>query len=403
MRLTVLVIDRAPPMNPAQGNELIARNLFPLLRIDHRLILVAPVVAGEEVTARVGLEGLFDIVRLVPRAKRMPSLRGWFEPFVARLGVRLRGPLDSDAAARFRREIREVLATESIDVVHVRQLPMSSYAADLGSTPRLLELVDSETLAARRELAGTLRATIRRRIARVIERQAIRPFPIVTAVAAADAAALRSLAAGGRVEVIPNGVDAARFRPLTDMAVRPGSVVFVGAMSFPPNVAAVHWFVAEVLPRLRAIRPDVSLTIVGRDPLDSIAALAADPAITVTGAVDDVRPYLARAAAVVAPMVSGSGIKNKVLEAMAMQRPVVATPLAVEGLTVQAGRDLLVADGPVAFAAAVASFLADPAQATSIGAAGRALVEATYTWEACAARYAAIYEELASAGREAGS
>jgi glycosyltransferase involved in cell wall biosynthesis len=99
-------------------------------------------------------------------------------------------------------------------------------------------------------------------------------------------------------------------------------------------------------------------------------------------------------------MVSGSGIKNKILEAMAMQRPVVATSLAAEGLAAAPGRDLVVADGAAAFAAAVAALLADPDRAASIAAAGRALVETRYTWEACAAAYAALYAELA--GRTGG-
>jgi glycosyltransferase involved in cell wall biosynthesis len=395
VRLNVLVIDRAPPVNASQGNELIARSVFPLLRQGHRLTLVAPVVAGQEAAARATIDGLFDRVHLVPRAGRLPSLAGWLEATVSRRRIPTGGRVDTAAARHLSAEIRRVLASEAIDVVHVRQLPMAAYASDLGPTPRLLELIDAETLASARDRAGTLRARIRGRVARAIERRAVRPFPIVTVVADPDAAALRHLVPGTRVEVIPNGVDAGRFQPRTELMPIRGSVVFVGAMSFPPNVAAVSWFVAEVLPHLRAVRPDVTVTIVGRDPDPTVVALAADPTVTVTGSVDDVRPFLARAAVVVAPMVSGSGIKNKILEAMAMQRPVVATSLAAEGVAATPGRDLLVADGAPAFAAAVESLLADPGLAASIAAAGRALVETRYTWEACAAAYAALYAELA--------
>jgi glycosyltransferase involved in cell wall biosynthesis len=395
VRLSVLVIDRAPPVNASQGNELIARSVFPLLRESHRLTLVAPVVAGQEAAARAAIDGLFDRAHLVPRAGRLPSLAGWLEATASRRRIPTGGRVDTAAARHLSAEIRRVLASEAIDVVHVRQLPMAAYAPDLGRTPRLLELIDAETLASSRDRVGTLRARIRGRVARAIERRAVRPFPVVTVVADPDAAALRHLAPGTRVEVIPNGVDAGRFQPRPDLTPIPDSIVFVGAMSFPPNVAAVSWFVAEVLPHLRAVRPDVTVTIVGRDPDPTVVALAADPAVTVTGSVDDVRPFLARAAVVVAPMVSGSGIKNKILEAMAMQRPVVATSLAAEGVVATPGRDLLVADGAPAFAAAVESLLADPGRAASIAAAGRALVETRYTWEACAAAYAALYAELA--------
>ena len=395
VRLNVLVIDRAPPVSASQGNELIARSVFPLLRDGHRLTLVAPVVAGQEAAARTAIEGLFDIVHLVPRARRLPSLAGWLEATLSRR-ISLGGRLDTRAARRLSAEIRRILATEDIDVVHVRQLPMAAYAGDLGQTPRLLELIDAETLASARDRAGTVRSAIRGRVARAIERRTVRPFPVVTVVADPDAVALRRLVPGTRVEVVPNGVDAGRVRPQPELTATPGSIVFVGAMSFPPNVEAMRWFVADVLPALRAARPDVTVTIVGRDPDPTVLALAGDPAVTVTGAVDDVRPFLARAAVVIAPMVSGSGIKNKILEAMAMQRPVVATSLAAEGLAAVPGRDIVVADGATAFAAAVAALLGDPDRAASIAAAGRALVETRYTWEACAAAYAALYAELAA-------
>ncbi len=396
MRLNVLVIDRAPPLSAVQGSELIARNVFPLLRAGHHLTLVAPAEAGEQAAARSALAEMFDEVRLIPRAHRPTALVGWLEPQLARRGVRTRGRLDSAGAARVSRTIRDVLAEGRIDVVHVRQLPMAGYATDVGTLPRLLELIDAETLATRRDPRRGIRAGVRRMVATAIERRAIRSYPIVTVVAEADAAALRASRPGLRVEVVPNGVDATRFQPRPDTTIVGDSVVFVGAMSFPPNVAAVRWFVEAVLPRLRDLRPGVTFTIVGRDPTEAVRALAADPAVTVTGSVDDVRPWLAGSAVVVAPMRSGSGIKNKILEAMAMGRPVVATAMAAEGLAGQAGRDLLVADGSDEFAQAVAELLADDARAASIAAAGRALVESTYTWQACADRYAALYRELAA-------
>lgn len=140
--MSVLVIDRAPPISDSQGNELIARQVFRRLRRDHRLILVAPVTAGEEDAARDAIAGLFDEVHLVPRPTRMASLRGWLEGTVAHTGLPLAGRVDGGAASDLAAEIRRVVATGSIDVAHVRQLPMSAYRSDLGSTPGLLELVD---------------------------------------------------------------------------------------------------------------------------------------------------------------------------------------------------------------------------------------------------------------------
>jgi glycosyltransferase involved in cell wall biosynthesis len=397
--LNVLVIDRSPPLSSSQGTELIGRELFPRLRRSHRLTLVAPVLVGQEDAGRALLADTFDAVHLLPRRRKVSSLQGALEPGLGRLRVPARGGLDPGAATRLGAAIRSILAAERFDLVHVRLLPMASYAPDLGPLPRLLELVDSETLGAARVTSGSRRADLRRRMARLIERRAIRSFPVITVVAEADAAAIRRLAPGRRVEVIPNGVDADRFRPIPGVAAAADTVAFVGAMSFPPNVAAVEWFAERVLPLIRAARPGVRFVVAGRDPAPAVLALARDPAIKVTGAVDDVRPYLAEATVVLAPMVSGSGIKNKVLEALAMARPVVTTPLGVEGVAAEPGVHLLVADGPDAFAGAVLGLLADPDQAAMMGGQGRLLVERLYTWDACADSYANLYAELAGSAR----
>ena len=395
MALNVLVIDRSPPVTPTQGNELIARNVFPLLRGRHRLTLVAP-ANGDLAALGSAIDGLFDEVHLVPRPGRLAALGGWVEGTLAgRPGVPAVAGLQPRPAAALADAVRQIIATGRIDVVHVRQLPMAGYGRFTRGTPRLLELIDAETLATTRDPATGWKGRVRRRLAPAIERRAMRGYGVVTAVAEPDAGALRRLGPTGRVEVVPNGVDLDVFRPIEGAPRDPAEVVFVGAMSFGPNIAAARWFALEVMPRLRGLCPEAHFTIVGRDPDPPVLALAG-AAVTVTGRVDDVRPYLARAAVVVAPLVSGSGIKNKVLEALAMQRPVVAASLAVEGLAADVGRDLVVADGPHGVARAVADLLADEPRADAVAAAGRQLVERRYSWRAAADRYAALYAELAA-------
>ena len=202
-----------------------------------------------------------------------------------------------------------------------------------------------------------------------------------------------------KVFVIPNGVDLDRFGPLPSVSPEPDLLVFVGAMSFAPNVVAMQFFCREVLPRVRAVRPDAKLLIVGRDPGPAVRSLHAPGQVEVVGEVRDVRPYLARAAVFVAPILSGSGIKNKVLEAFAAGRAVAATPLAVEGLPVTDGVEARVATGAEALADAVTELLSDPVDTARIGANARRLVERRYTWDACAAEYERLYGELADIGR----
>jgi sugar transferase (PEP-CTERM/EpsH1 system associated) len=206
-------------------------------------------------------------------------------------------------------------------------------------------------------------------------------------VSEAEAALFRSRT-GLAAMAVNNGVDLGFYDPAgswpTVDAPRP-LVVFTGQMDYAPNVDAVRWFAAEVLPRL----DDATFAIVGRNPAPEVQRLAG-PRILVTGAVPDVRPWLAAAGVVAAPLRIARGVQNKVLEAMAMARPVVASPAAFEGIEAEPGRDLLVADGAEAQAAAIAGLLAHPARARALGEAGRARVETAYRWDACLAPLAGL-------------
>lgn len=398
MHLRVLVIDRAPPLSRRQGNALIGIEVFSRLA-HHQLTLIAPATPSE-LEAAPRLNGIFQDIHLVPRSRWTPALAGSIEPVLA---GRLRSVpgLDLHAARALARRIHRVGADGHFDVVHVRQLPMAGYGPLIRGPRRLLELIDSETLGAERAQPATWRTRLRVRLAAIEERRAMAGFDVITTVANADATRLRDLAPTARVEVMPNGVDVARFRPNPEMRPSQSALVFVGAMSYGPNVAAMRYFTAEVMPIVHRTRPDARLTIVGRNPAPAVRALAS-PSIDVTGEVEDVRPYLSGASVFVAPMISGSGIKNKVLEAMAMACPVVATPLAVEGLPVRSGEHALVADTAPRFAAAVVRLLASAEERSRVGTAGRALVEERYTWDACAARYEGLYQELARPGGEPG-
>jgi sugar transferase (PEP-CTERM/EpsH1 system associated) len=184
------------------------------------------------------------------------------------------------------------------------------------------------------------------------------------------------------IHVIPNGVDLEYFEPSrpSGPGYIPNRIVFTGNMSYRPNVDAVQHLVTAVLPRVRREIPDVQLCIVGMDPAPAVRRLADEDRVVVTGRVDDVRPYFDSAAVAVAPLRVARGLQNKVLEAMAMRVPVVASPAAFEGISAEAGRDLLVAAGPKAFSRAVVSLLRDPAARERYAAAGRTCVETNHNW-----------------------
>ncbi len=195
-----------------------------------------------------------------------------------------------------------------------------------------------------------------------------------------------------KLHVVGNGIDTARFAPDGDFApLSPKErgagpmAVFTGQMDYPPNIAAVDDFARGSLPLLRDRYPNARFAIVGRAPTPAVRALGALPGVVVTGEVPDTRPWLAAADVVVAPLAIARGVQNKLLEAMAMARAVVASPAAAQGITVEQSRDLLVADGSVATADAVAALFDAPDRATAMGAAARARMIERYSWAAAMA------------------
>lgn len=314
---------------------------------------------------------------------------------------------------RLQRRVDEVLRTRPIQTVFCFSGPMAEYlfrSAQLpapgprlpgipasqvsggAARPRLvMDLVDVDSdkwkqYARRRhwplswvyELEGRLLAEYERRVAEA--------FDATTLVSLAEAAVFRSRTGlSDGIYSVGNGVDLDYFHPACRPpglpTSGPPSVVFCGAMDYFPNVDAVTWFANDVLPILQARIPRVGFSIVGARPTRQVLALES-ASVRVTGRVDDVRGYVSAAQLSVAPIRVARGIQNKVLEAMAMGRPVVATPAAFEGIEAQPGRDLVV-EAPDAqrFAQAVTELLEDPKRADELGRSARVLVEGRYRWE----------------------
>ena len=194
--------------------------------------------------------------------------------------------------------------------------------------------------------------------------------------------------------VVPNAVDVGFFRP-SGRCARPDplTLLFFGAVSYHPNTDGLLFFLREILPRVKARYPDVRLRIVGPSVPAEIAARAGD-GVEVVGLVDDIRPYLESATVIVVPLRIGGGTRFKILEAMAMGKPIVSTTIGAEGLDVRDGSEILLADKPDAFALQVGRLLDDAPLRDAMGAAGRALVERRYSWDASVARLEEFYGEL---------
>jgi len=193
--------------------------------------------------------------------------------------------------------------------------------------------------------------------------------------------------------VIPNGVDSEEFFP-EETVPQPNSLVFTASFTYPPNAEAMVFFCRDVLPRIRAAVPGTCLSIVGQRPGPEVEALGRLPGVEVTGRVPDVRPYLACAAVVVVPLRVGSGTRLKILEAMAMGRPIVSTSLGAEGLDIRPGHDLEIADDAASFAAATVALLRDPDRCVRLGTHARRTVIQRYSWSVVAERLDLLYRTL---------
>jgi len=227
------------------------------------------------------------------------------------------------------------------------------------------------------------------------ERDAARGAAVTMFSSTVDAALARRWVGGARVEVVSNGVDLDYFRPSVE-APEPGTLAFVGALDFPPNVDAVTHFARRVWPRLHARGSGRRLLLVGRRPVPAVKSLGAVSGVELAADVPDVRPYLSRAAGVVVPTRLGGGVKNKILEGCAACRPVIASPRALAGLSARVGVEVLGADKPDSWVHRVDCLLKKPAWAARVARAGHAWVRKAHRWSTLGDRLADI---LASAGR----
>jgi len=225
---------------------------------------------------------------------------------------------------------------------------------------------------------------------------ACRRADLTLSVSDADRDALQRLSPGSTLHTVPTGVDVAHFAP-AEVPERAFSLVYVGSMDWYPNEDAMHYFMEEILPRIRARVPETAVTVVGRNPSARLREAAAAANVHVTGTVDDVRPHVASAALFMVPLRVGGGTRLKIFEALAMAKAVVSTGIGAEGLPLVEEEHFVRADDPAGFAACAAALLRDPGRRKRLGQAGRRLVVERYAWQQVARDFGERCESLARA------
>ncbi len=305
-----------------------------------------------------------------------------------------------------REAIERILESERYDIIHF----VTPYLfPSLPTGTRVATVVDffGTSIGIRRELhtspgsVSRLKTRMRYRFAVRGERWVLGRVDVAFSVSNTNREYLAALAPGARIEVVPSGVDTEYFSPL-EISEEPARLAFVGDMSFRPNVEGALFLVREILPRLRAEGANVHVDLVGRSPLPAVVDLGKLEGVRVTGGVEDVRPYLSRAAVVVVPLLGGSGVRTKTLEAMAMGRAVVSTSMGVEGLEALRAGDVKVVDGQEAFARAVLELLASREERARMGRDARATVVEHYAWDASARTAERVYASIYADGSHRG-
>jgi sugar transferase (PEP-CTERM/EpsH1 system associated) len=226
---------------------------------------------------------------------------------------------------------------------------------------------------------------------RRFEREMCRRFDSVIAVSADDREQMKHEYGAEAVFDVPTGVDVEFFRPSNTVKLVPNSLVFTGSMDWLPNDDAIRYFTREIMPLIKKKVPDVTLTVVGRNPAPALVDLSKeDQSLIITGRVDDVRPYMENAAAYIVPLRIGGGTRLKIFEAMAMEKAIVSTTVGAEGLPLTNGVELLLADEPATFADAVVRVLTDNAYATELGQRAAAVVRENFGWRPVTERFISI-------------
>jgi len=384
----ILFLAHRVPFPPDRGDKIRSNHLL------RRIAEIAPVHVGAladdaaDMAQEHELAAIATSHCLVRRSAPLPLAA------LAALGQGVPVSLAAFASARLGRWVAQVLETRPIAAIFVFSGQMAQYVPPAFRGRVVMDFVDVDS-AKFEAYAQT--GALPRRLLYAREARLLRRFEEATArrvttslfITAEERALFESRLEQGAlpdVRALGNGIDTELFdpaavNPAPELAGEGPGIVFTGQMDYPPNVTAVELFAHEVMPRIRDVHPGARFAVVGRAPTAAVRALGGLHGTVVTGAVPDVRPWLAGADLVTAPLLIARGVQNKVLEAMAMARPVLLTPAAATGIGAADGVQFALAEAPAMLAEKALALLSDRAAAESMGAAARRYVIAECGWD----------------------
>jgi len=392
--MKVLLLTQVLPYPPDSGPKVKTWNVLKYLARQHDVALVS-FVRGDQSDDVRHLEKYCHAVYTVPME------RGALRDGLAMARSLLSGQpwmMVRDDRAAMRQLVDRLAAEEHFDVAHADQLNMAQYAARVPGARKILDAHNALWLLYKR-LWETLRPGPQKwllgrdwRLLKRYEGQACREFDAVLAVSQEDKTALEdAMDEPSDILVIPIAVDTDEIAPV-ERRPEAGHILHIGTMYWPPNIDGVRWFIHQVYPHIREQRPDARFDVVGaRPPQDLVSLSGNGSGVNVTGYVADATPYLDQAGVIVVPVRAGGGMRVKILNALAQGLPMVSTTIGCEGIAVQDGRHLLIADTPEEFARATLRLLDDKSLADELGRNGRQLVQSTYDYRAACRPLESVY------------
>jgi len=398
MRILWLKTELLHPVD--KGGKIRTYQMLKELRRDHEITYLTLDDGSAEKDARsLATEYCHELI-CIPHQQRKKFTPGFYAELGMNLVSNLPYAISKYESRAMRSQIEQLTSTRDYDVVVCDFLaPAVNLPRNL-RCPTILFQHNVEAMIWKRhaEVASNplkrtyLSGQWRQMVA--FESVMCRRVDSVIAVSREDTETMRREYKVTAIDEVPTGVDTEFFRPRHAEKREPYNLVFTGSMDWLPNEDAIQYFTSEIMPLIKQQVTELTLTVVGRNPYPALVELSKrDPSIIVTGRVDDVRPYMERASAYIVPLRIGGGTRLKIYEAMAMEKPIISTTVGAEGLPVRNESELLLADSPAEFAAAVVRTLTDQEFAFHLGRRAAILVRQEFGWRRVAQRFAELCEQ----------
>lgn len=381
-----------------KGGKIRTYNMLKELKRDHQITYLTLDEDASEDAVAAADEYCHELIR-IPHAGRAKFTPGFYSDLLFNIPSELPYAIAKYKSTEMRNRIKERLSRGDVDVLICDFLTPAVNLDFSFDCPAVLFQHNVEAMIWKRHYQ--VQKHVGKKIylyaqwlkMRAFEKRLCRKFDAVIAVSAEDRDQMRADYSLDAIFDVATGVDTDFFKPKHVTKRDPTNLVFTGSMDWLPNDDAIRYFTDEILPIVRRTVPNVSLTIVGRNPSPYLTELTKkDPFINVTGRVDDVRPYMEKAAAYVVPLRIGGGTRLKIYEAMAMEKPIVSTTVGAEGLPLQNGVELLLADNAESFAEAIVKLLKEPGFADRIGTRAACTVRERFGWQRVAKEFSQICE-----------